>query len=219
MEESSNRDQGIWTNSPTTRHSDGNPSKPNINQDMGSFRRTRPAVSKFSQTERDRPRLNTYINNSKITPSGTKINNYTKDATMSRNAGLSLQSGDEKKVVENGSTKNNAGNYQERKGIDNEGVPALTRRKTSFQTEQISCTLHDLILGTKSPTIQLAISKMQEDGIQSNSRSSTTSSSPVPFEFIVEEQKKLTKTYNTNAKEFVPRFQLEKNNDQLRFSC
>lgn len=137
---------------------------------------------------------------------------------MSRNAGLSLQSGDEKKVMENGSTKNNAGNYQERKGIDNEGVPALRRRKMSFQTEHISCTLHDLILGTKSPTIQLAVSKMQEDGIQSNSRSSTTSSSPVPFEFIVEEQKKLKKTYNTNAKEFVPRFQVEKNNDLLRFS-
>lgn len=77
------------------------------------------------------------------------------------------------------------------------------QKKKNYNTEQISCTLNDLIEGLNSPTIRAAVSKMEEDGKQNQKSSSPTI---VTFESIVEEQKNKAKTYNTNAKEFVPSF-------------
>ncbi|GAA5802705.1 hypothetical protein HPULCUR_008179 [Helicostylum pulchrum] len=114
--------------------------------------------------------------------------------------------------IDNGSIADNAGNYHGRSNNTwmvemREEAPVFTRKKKNYHTEQISCNLNDLVLGLKSPIIQLAVSKMEEEGSQCNSRpSSASSSSPIPFEFIVDEQKKLAKSYNTGAKEFIPTF-------------
>lgn len=74
-------------------------------------------------------------------------------------------------------------------------------KKKSYNTEQIACTLQDLILGLDSPTIQEAIRKIEQEGKQQHK-----SSTIVTFESIVEEQKIKAKSYNTGAKEFVPSF-------------
>ncbi|KAG2213918.1 hypothetical protein INT47_001187 [Mucor saturninus] len=77
------------------------------------------------------------------------------------------------------------------------------QKKKNYNTEQISCTLNDLIEGLNSPTIRAAVSKMEEEGKQHRKPSSPPI---VTFQSIVEEQKSKAKTYNTNAKEFVPNF-------------
>lgn len=144
-------------------------------------------------------------NKLEIIYSARKVGHYGNDAI-----GIADQQQQHGGIAYNGSIADNAGNYHERNNTwmveMREEAPVFTRKKKNCHTEQISCNLNDLVLGLKSPIIQLAVSKMEEDGSQCNSRSSTSSSSPIPFEFIVDEQKKITKTYNTSAKEFVPTY-------------
>ncbi|GAA5808313.1 hypothetical protein MFLAVUS_001703 [Mucor flavus] len=143
-------------------------------------------------------------NKLEIIYSASKVGHYGNDTI-----GIADQQQHRGKIY-NGPIADNAGNYHGRNNTwtveMREEAPVSTRKKKNYHTEQISCNLNDLVLGLKSPIIQLAISKMEEEGSQCNSRSSTSSSSPIPFELIVDEQKKITKNYNTGAKEFIPTY-------------
>ncbi|KAI8077479.1 hypothetical protein BDF21DRAFT_421109 [Thamnidium elegans] len=174
--------------SSTKKLSDGTP---NSNPNMGSPRTAQLAT--IGKTDWQRTRTNKLESNKlEIIYLGGKLDsnkleiiysasNYGNDAT--RIADHSQQHGEGRKI-DNGSIADNAGNYHGRNNTwmveMREEAPVSTRKKKSYHTEQISCNLNDLVLGLKSPIIQSAISKMEEEGSQCNSRSSTSSSSPIP---------------------------------------
>lgn len=117
------------------------------------------------------------------------------DSAGSRNNSMATKTREESR---------SSNDYQKAKIEDSEKY----NKKKNYNTEQISCTLHDLLLGINSTVIKEAIHKMEEEGrVQQQQQGKNTNSSPniVSFESIVEEEKKLKK-YNTNAKEFIPSF-------------
>lgn len=187
------------------RLSDGISSNASSNHSMGSPRTAQLATIGKSDWQRTHANK---LDSNKVEIIYTSTGGYSYGNETTRIVDPSLQYGEGKKI-ENSSVADNAGNYHERnsswKVEMRDEAPFSPRKKKNYHTEKISCTLNDLVLGLKSPVIQLAVSKMEEEGSQCNSRSSA-SSSPLPFEFIVDEQKKLTRNYNTGAKEFIPAY-------------
>jgi uncharacterized protein involved in high-affinity Fe2+ transport len=99
-------------------------------------------------------------------------------------------------------------NFSEIKLIDS---PVREKRKKAYNTTNITCTLHDLLLGVKSPVIRAAMDEIKEERRQleakkNRSRPVSTSSTIISFESLVQEQQNKLKNYNTNAKEFVPMY-------------
>lgn len=120
-------------------------------------------------------------------------------------------------------TVDNAGNYHSHSNIQqtaislseimrNDFLPERERRKkNNYNTTNISCTLHDLLRGMKSPVIRAAMDEIQKEKRQLEAKEQSRSrpnslNSLASFEALVQEHQSRTKRYNANAKEFVPTF-------------
>lgn len=210
MDGSNNRNSSYWidelaklangTESVGKNSGQAKPTDPNVNKNNGVFEEVKMNLGDLvdvSESSEYTAQQDHDIN--ELNDSGRR-DSHSRESVTFRTAVMPSQSREE--------SRSPAGDHQKMCTEESEKL-FVSIKKRNYNTEQVSCTLHDLILGTNSTTIKSAISKMEEEGKQyhnKNIKSPTSSSSIVSFESIVEEQKNRVKSYNTNAKEFVPSF-------------